>query len=175
MDGIELVTLLKQKPPHLFISSNSDDDTVERAKHTHPLGFLVKPFRNKDVEIAVDIALHNHAQQLEVLSQHQSLKQDHFFVKEKSSWTKLFYRDVYFIQGADNYSTIHLKQEQLVITKSLKHFEALLPPVFARVHKSFIVNTAHIDKISDNLLSIQEKQITIGHNFKKGLYDLLGL
>lgn len=175
MDGIDLVNHLTQKTPHIFISSNSDEDTVERAKQTNPSGFLVKPFRNKDVEIAVDIAIHNHITQSTFFTQRSLPPPAYFFVKEKNSWTKLFYQDVYFIQGADNYSVIYLKHEQLVITKSLKYFEETLPPAFIRVHKSFIVNTNHIDKVSDNLLHINNKHITIGNNFKKNLNRFLGL
>ena len=40
--------------PFIFLSANSDRAILEEAKATKPYGFIVKPFRNKDVIIALE-------------------------------------------------------------------------------------------------------------------------
>ncbi|MCR8557301.1 sigma-54 dependent transcriptional regulator [Mucilaginibacter sp. BJC16-A38] len=60
--GIDLAPVLKERNiPFIYLSANSDEQTFKLAKQTSPYGFLVKPFREKDVLAMLDIAadLHN--------------------------------------------------------------------------------------------------------------------
>jgi two-component system, NtrC family, response regulator HydG len=59
--GIDLAGSLKQKGiAFIFLSANMDKQILETAKITRPYGFLVKPFRAKDVLVMVDVALYLH-------------------------------------------------------------------------------------------------------------------
>ena len=60
-DGIELGGIIQEQYqlPFVYITSYSDKDTVNRAKHTRPLGFIVKPFTKDDVYAAIEVALFN--------------------------------------------------------------------------------------------------------------------
>ena len=62
-DGIDLAHELRAgyQLPFLFITSHADPATVERAKATHPNGYLVKPFTPEEVYAATEIALINFA------------------------------------------------------------------------------------------------------------------
>lgn len=56
--GIDLAKILQNKNiPFVFLSANSNKQTLAAAKATNPYGFLVKPFRKKDVLVMIDIAL----------------------------------------------------------------------------------------------------------------------
>ncbi|MCR8556530.1 sigma 54-interacting transcriptional regulator [Mucilaginibacter sp. BJC16-A38] len=48
--------------PFIYISANTNQAILEAAKATAPYGFLVKPFREKDLLIMLDIALYRHEQ-----------------------------------------------------------------------------------------------------------------
>lgn len=55
--GIDLaLELINYKIPFLFISANTNQSTLEAVKKTQPYGFLVKPFRPKDLLVMLDIA-----------------------------------------------------------------------------------------------------------------------
>jgi DNA-binding NtrC family response regulator len=57
VSGIELgKELLNRRIPFLYISANTNERTLEAAKATQPYGFLVKPFREKDLFVMLDIA-----------------------------------------------------------------------------------------------------------------------
>lgn len=61
--GIDLAKILNEKNlPFVYISANSNKEVLDAAKETRPYGFLVKPFRKKDVLVMLDIAwyLHQH-------------------------------------------------------------------------------------------------------------------
>jgi DNA-binding NtrC family response regulator len=63
MTGIHLGNILKEKGiAFVYLSANSTRDTLEMAKATEPYGFLVKPFREKDVLVTIEIALYLHEQ-----------------------------------------------------------------------------------------------------------------
>src|ERR1700761_1908947 len=50
LTGIHLAqTLAEKNIPFVYLSANSNASVLEAAKATQPYGFLVKPFREKDV------------------------------------------------------------------------------------------------------------------------------
>src|ERR1700749_3382164 len=68
--GIDLARILKIKNiAFIFLSANSNKPTLSLAKATKPYGFLVKPFRDKDVLIMIDVAWYRHQENLQRTSQ----------------------------------------------------------------------------------------------------------
>src|SRR5450432_1389540 len=64
--GIDLANILREKNiAYAFLSANSNRETLSAAKATNPYGFLVKPFREKDVLIMLEVALFTHQQKTE--------------------------------------------------------------------------------------------------------------
>jgi len=61
--GIELAAqLTEMNIPFIYISANTNQATLEAAKATLPYGFMVKPFREKDLLVMLDIARYRHEQ-----------------------------------------------------------------------------------------------------------------
>jgi two-component system response regulator HydG len=59
--GIDLGHILNEKNmAFVYLSANSNRQILEAAKSTKPYGFMVKPFRAKDVLIMLDVALYLH-------------------------------------------------------------------------------------------------------------------
>jgi len=59
--GIDLGKILHEKNmAFVYLSANSNRQILEEAKPTQPYGFMVKPFRAKDVLIMLDVALYLH-------------------------------------------------------------------------------------------------------------------
>ena len=72
LTGIDLAkTLADQKIPFIYLTANSDSITLEAAKSTQPYGFLVKPYRERDILVALEIAGYRYKSQLEVSSRQQ--------------------------------------------------------------------------------------------------------
>ncbi|MET4083104.1 DNA-binding NtrC family response regulator [Pedobacter sp. UYP30] len=65
-NGIDLAQELKVKNiPFVFLSANSNQTILEKAKLTEPFGFLVKPFREKDLLVALEIAFYRYEHSFE--------------------------------------------------------------------------------------------------------------
>ena len=63
--GIDLGKILNEKNmAFVYLSANSNRQILEEAKPTRPYGFMVKPFRAKDVLIMLDVALYLHRNRL---------------------------------------------------------------------------------------------------------------
>jgi|GEM_PF-1400199 len=61
-DGIDAAAFIKKKfdIPFIYITALFDDNSFRRAKKTEPSSYLLKPFDIKDLQIAIDVALHKY-------------------------------------------------------------------------------------------------------------------
>jgi two-component system response regulator HydG len=63
LTGIDLAKTLKDRNiAFVYLSANSNKQILDAAKATKPYGFLVKPFREKDVLVMLDVAWYLHSQ-----------------------------------------------------------------------------------------------------------------
>lgn len=62
LDGIETAARMRSEMnvPIVYLTSHSDDATLERAKQTAPHGFLLKPFEERGLRVAIEVALGKH-------------------------------------------------------------------------------------------------------------------
>ena len=44
--------------PVIYLTAHADESTLQRAKVTEPFGYIVKPFRERDLQIAIEFALY---------------------------------------------------------------------------------------------------------------------
>jgi len=60
IDGIAAASAIRERynVPVVFITAHSDPATIERAKEAAPLGYLIKPFNERDLHVAIEMALH---------------------------------------------------------------------------------------------------------------------
>lgn len=62
IDGITAAEQIKNQfdIPVIYLTAYADEVTLQRAKITEPYGYIVKPFKEKDLHIIIDIALYKH-------------------------------------------------------------------------------------------------------------------
>jgi len=62
IDGIQASETIWNnfKIPIVYLTANSDISTIKRAKNTEPFGYVTKPFRERELHAAIEIALHRH-------------------------------------------------------------------------------------------------------------------
>jgi len=60
MDGIETAEILfrEHQIPVIFLTAFADGPTIDRAKASEPFGYLIKPFEDKDLRGALEMALY---------------------------------------------------------------------------------------------------------------------
>lgn len=63
MDGLEAARIIREtcRIPSIFLTSHADGEMLQRAKDADALGYLLKPFDEKELNIALEMALHRAA------------------------------------------------------------------------------------------------------------------
>ncbi len=61
-DGVRAAEIIKidHDIPIIFLTAFSDPKTLQRAKITEPYGYIIKPFEEKEVHTAIEIAVYKH-------------------------------------------------------------------------------------------------------------------
>ncbi len=59
VDGLQLSKTLKQRfsTPSLFVTSHKESEVIKEAMDVSPLGFLIKPVEQSDIEAALSVAI----------------------------------------------------------------------------------------------------------------------
>lgn len=62
MSGIEIAERLvaEYDLPVVYLTAYADQATVERARISHPFGYVIKPFEDRELNITIEIALYRH-------------------------------------------------------------------------------------------------------------------
>ena len=83
MDGVDAASRIRERAdvPVVFLTAYSDDVTIERAKAADPIGYLVKPFEDRELRTTIEMALSKHRTGAEMRRQQDHLQS---LVKELS-------------------------------------------------------------------------------------------
>jgi len=178
LDGIETAGLIqgKYQIPIIYLTSNTESTTFVRAKSTRPAAFLTKPFRGKDLQHAIELAIISSAHTdptpaTPENTQPAHLFKDRIFIKVKDRMVRLFFTDILWLEADDYYCKLVTQEKEYLITQPLKQMEESLAniPEFMRIHRSFIVNLSHVEEIGDVFVIIQHKQIPLNKSSKEEL------
>jgi CheY-like chemotaxis protein len=62
MDGVEAAACIQaQRKVHVvYISAHSERGILDRSKLTYPYGYVMKPFTDRELATAIEVALSNH-------------------------------------------------------------------------------------------------------------------
>lgn len=62
IDGVSVAERIKPRfdIPIIYVTAYADEATLQRAKITEPYGYIVKPFRERELAVTIDVALYKH-------------------------------------------------------------------------------------------------------------------
>lgn len=176
-DGIQLAGEIKaiKNIPVIFLTSYSDKATVDRAKTVNPDGYIVKPFDEKDLQVAIEIAFHRFEQQQKtnpVEKTDSFLVNKFLFVRHKNKLVKLNPEDVLYAEAQSNYTVIVTEKEKYTVSTTLGIIEErLIQFGFLRVHRSYLINLSRISAIEDDTVTIANQEIPLSRNNKQELMN----
>lgn len=186
LDGIELARTINtvHHIPFLFLTSHADQHFVERAKSVNPYAYILKPFNDRQVSVAIELALVNFskktpqktilANQRFTKAQNQVLHlNDSLFLKKDHHFERVPLKEILFLEAESNYTTIHTQSGRYVYSLVLKKIEALLPTeLFVRIHRSFVININAVSGFGGNLLFVGSEKIPVSKSHKEDVFNL---
>jgi DNA-binding LytR/AlgR family response regulator len=177
LDGIDLAYQFnKQDIPFIFLTSQVDVKTIDKAKLVLPLGYITKPFTKADLQTNIEIALFkiNLDNQTNDEQKTNSIN-EFYFVKDKNNYIKLKFDAILYAEACDSYTIIYTSTGKYMVSQTLKVIEEKFSKHnFYRVHRTYLVNLRLIDKIQPKSLLIGNKEIPISENHRADLLSLLG-
>lgn len=178
MNGIETAQVILEKfqIPVIFLTSNSDDATFQKAIKAKPYAFISKPFQKADLERTIKLALQRIAVEQEsatenaVSEDHVSAIDDRLFIRHNNQLVKVLLTDILYAEADRSYCKLHTEKQTYLLSVPLRNIESQLPSsLFIRVHRSFVVNLIKVDAISEyhEFLTIQSHQVPIARRSKE--------
>lgn len=184
LDGIETVQRINQQYhlPTIYLTSNTDNATFTRAKNTNPAAFLSKPFRQRDLQTTIELALANfNRKETEgeidnpELIETAFLLRDRIFVKHKERLVRLFLKDILIVEASGCYCTIVTHNQEFLLTMNLKNLMQRIEQDsdLMRVHRSFAINLMEIEEIGELFVFIKNRKVPISKTYRAELLKVL--
>jgi two-component system LytT family response regulator len=165
LNGMQLARQLEGIVDHIIFTTSHAEHAIAAfdvgAKH-----YLLKPFDlGKFVEVVMKVTSRN--------KQSSSTTRHHvpyYYLRPgpRGELIRLLKKDIIYIQAAGNY--IHListdKKHTTYMTMKEMERDFSIEEGFHRVHRSYIVNTAHINKIDGNSIRLDTHSVTMSGEFK---------
>lgn len=98
--------------------------------------------------------------------------EQYIFVKYERQIKKIYLKDILFVEGEENYVYIYTLSEKIMVRSTMKHILESLPEgCFLQIHKSYVVNIAHISNVEGNMLGIGEYKVPIARNYREEVFN----
>jgi two-component system LytT family response regulator len=162
LDGVGVLNMLGIERVPEVIFTTAHVEYMERAFEAHAIDFLRKPFRESRFQDALHHAKQRiHARRalppaddsrirgfLEQLTQERTV--DRLKISEKSGEIRIVPTDeVLCLEADEDYVQVHTRKETISSRTTLSRIgQTLDPKIFLRVHRSYIVNTTRVRKVS---------------------------
>ncbi len=194
LDGVATALRIRESldVPLIFLTSNSDEATFQRARAVRPRAFLSKPFRGRDLVHAIDLALApglsgTGGSQLPAAGgtdvpaefpegETALLFDDRLFLKVRDRLTRIMLEDIEWVEADDYYCKVHTAERDHLVTKTLKRFSELLPAEapFFRCHRSCLVNLRKVTEIGDLFVRVGTRQLPLSRSRRGELLARIG-
>lgn len=181
VDGIDLAIQLKEnyKVAIIFLTAYYDDYFIKRAIKVDPASYLVKPFEERNLIVALEMAFNKLSKtKLEekadtVTSYFMS---DRIFVKDRQRYVRVDFSDLLFVEAHGSYCVIHTAADSYMLAINLKLFEDKVNyQDLIRVHRSYLVNIRHVHSIENHQLQIDNHKIPISQTHREQLIKRFNL
>jgi len=146
--------------PFIYLTAFNDIETIKQAITSKPAGYLIKPFNNKDLFIAVELALSKIKNTAQII------------IKDKDRNIVVLEEHILFAKKEDQYLTLYFKDSEKLIRSSIKDFLLQLNSTsFLQVHRSYVVNKNYITSFSNKEITIHNNSIPISKSFAKEVLE----
>lgn len=179
LDGIDTARLISAQwpTPIIFLTANSDEATFNRAKAVKPAAFISKPFKQLDLQRAIELTIIRMEEKGPATEPGETEKEerpsflnDRMFVRLRDRMVKIMYDDVFFIEAVRNYSRIITRNNELLLSVTLRVIEEKLPEtLFVRIHRTYLVNIKMVDEVGENHVMIGQREIPMSSGLKDNL------
>lgn len=150
-------TLNQQGIPFIYITANTEVETLKEAVKTNPISYISKPFKSNDVIAALELIRLKHQMKPKIT------------LKLANKDVDVFLDDILFCEAKGSYTEIVTKQKRYTKRINLKDFLKQLDSNFVRVHRSFAVNKNQITYKTSTSIFFHDQEIPVSKLYRDSL------
>ena len=170
LSGFELLDILNNKPQIIFVTGKTE--YAFKAFNYDATDYLHKPITRERFNAAIEKALKQHKLKLGDYEDDG----EQITVRSNQKKYQVYIKDIKWIEALGDYVKIITEENTFLVLSTMKSFEAELPDdLFLRIHKSYLVNLAKIDRFSSTKVEVGDIEIPLSRNKKKHLAQALEL
>lgn len=170
LTGIEVMNIIRQTQTKVILTTAYPEYALSGFEYD-AIDYLLKPVTFERFLVAV-----NKAKERISVKASEAPEPDHIFVKVEHRLQKILFSSIFYIEGLGDYICFHVPAGKILSLERMKHIELILPqPLFLRIHKSYIINTSHIDFVERGRIIINKEYLPIGESYKEKVRQQLGL
>lgn len=134
--------------------------------------YLVKPFSYERFSQAIEKVNVLSRSMLQLGEQDKMLTGKSIFFRSSHDLVKLKSEEIIFITSDSDYTEVITTGQKYLTLDSLRNWISKLDGDFIQVHRSFIINIKHLQKVSHNKIHLSKAHVVpIGRVFKKGFME----
>jgi len=171
LSGFEFLDTLSKKPQIIFITGKTE--YAFKAFNYAATDYLHKPIKRERFNAAVEKAIKHHNLKLGV---YDGDDDEYLIIKSDSKKHQVYFKDIKWLKALGDYVQIITDENTYTVLSTMKSLETELPnDQFLRIHKSYTVNLAKIDRFSSSKVEVGKFEIPLSRNKKKYLAEALEL
>lgn len=159
ISGIEFLKSIPNHP-HIILTTAFSDYAIESYKY-NVVDYLLKPFTFERFDKSIQKAKG-------VILAKETMAVDNFFIKSGYDLVKITKQEILYLKSDIDYIEIVTVSKVHLSTDSLKYWLGKLKENFCQIHRSYIVNTSYIDKVSTHHVHLSNGDVLpLGRAYKK--------
>ncbi len=171
LSGLEMLKTLNN-PPNVILTTAYSEYALESYEYG-VVDYLLKPIKLERFMKAINKVVELQAGKT-VMEQKDITLSKPVFIKEDHYTHALNPEQILYVEAYGNYLKVHTKERTFVTRMTMQHMsDQLSKDVFCRIHKSYIVNTLFITKVSGNIVFMNETELPVGSTFKNDLINCI--
>ncbi|MGY0392063.1 LytR/AlgR family response regulator transcription factor [Bizionia sp. KMM 8389] len=153
--GLKLAKNKNRGVSVIFVTGQHDLALMNEAFNTNPHAYLTKPIKKVDLLASISLAIHKK-------------ENSKFQFKDGYDSVSLDYSDINYIVAEGNYSTIYTTSKKYTIRQALITIsDQLDSKTFKRSHRSYIINSQKIKRITSQSIYIGDIEIPLSRTYAK--------
>lgn len=142
-----------KKEKIIFITGQTEKETMLKAFEVNPVTYLTKPIKESDLIAAIELSKIKN-------------KINYVIVKNGFDEVKINFEDILFLKSDKNYVDIQLTNKTVTVRNTLDNFyKELDSDLFCRIHRSYVVNKSKVTQKKSSFIKVNDFELPISRSF----------
>lgn len=169
LTGLEFLESIENPPLTIFTTAYSE--YAMDGFRLNVVDYLLKPYSFQRFFQATQKALELYMSRLSVHTNEEEVPSD-MYIRQGDSFVKIIWDEILYVEGMQNYLKLQFRDKHYIIHQTMSSLEEMLPrDSFFRIHKSYLVNVAHIELISGGRVFVNGKDLPLSKHRREDLFN----